>query len=53
MRSSRHPRRALVTAVVVVSMDHDYTIRPRPGAQLRLDPHESHLRLPVVGGPRM
>jgi hypothetical protein len=53
MRSSRHPRRALVTAAVVVSIDHDHMLRPLPGARLTLDPHESYLRPSVVGGPRM
>jgi X-Pro dipeptidyl-peptidase len=39
--------------LVVVSTDHDYTIRPLPGTRLTLDPDESYLRLPVVGGPGM
>jgi hypothetical protein len=29
------------------------TIRPLPGTRLTLDPDESCLRLPVVGGRRM
>jgi X-Pro dipeptidyl-peptidase len=36
--------------LVVVSTDHDYTIRPLPGTQLTLDPDESELSLPIVGG---
>jgi len=36
--------------LVVVSTDHDYTIRPAPGTQLSLDPSRSDVRLPIVGG---
>jgi X-Pro dipeptidyl-peptidase len=36
--------------LVVVSTDHDYTIRPRPGTELALDPGDSDVRLPIVGG---
>jgi X-Pro dipeptidyl-peptidase len=36
--------------LVVVSTDHDYTLRPAPGTQLTLDPRGSRLRLPLVGG---
>ncbi len=36
--------------LVVVSTDHDYTIRPLPGTRLSLAPDRSELRLPVVGG---
>jgi X-Pro dipeptidyl-peptidase len=36
--------------LVVVSTDHDYTIRPLPGTRLSLDPDDSELILPVVGG---
>jgi len=36
--------------LVVVSTDHDYTIRPRPGTELTLEPAASELRLPIVGG---
>jgi X-Pro dipeptidyl-peptidase len=36
--------------LVVVSTDHDYTIRPAPGTQLSLRPSASWVRLPVVGG---
>ena len=36
--------------LVVVSTDHDYTIRPAPGTRLTLAPDRSELRLPVVGG---
>ncbi|HEX5620538.1 MAG TPA: CocE/NonD family hydrolase, partial [Solirubrobacteraceae bacterium] len=36
--------------LVVVSTDHDYTIRPLPGTQLTLDPSYSSIRLPLVGG---
>jgi X-Pro dipeptidyl-peptidase len=36
--------------LVVVSTDHDYTIRPLPGTQLTLDPSRSAIRLPLVGG---
>jgi X-Pro dipeptidyl-peptidase len=36
--------------LVVVSTDHDYTIRPKPGTELTLAPNDSSIRLPVVGG---
>ena len=36
--------------LVVVSTDHDYTIRPKPGTQLTLAPARSSISLPVVGG---
>jgi X-Pro dipeptidyl-peptidase len=36
--------------LVVVSTDHDYTLRPNPGTRLTLDPSESEVRLPIVGG---
>jgi X-Pro dipeptidyl-peptidase len=36
--------------LVVVSTDHDYTLRPKPGTQLTLDPAASDVRLPIVGG---
>jgi X-Pro dipeptidyl-peptidase len=36
--------------LVVVSTDHDYTIRPAPGTQLTLHPDDSRISLPVVGG---
>ena len=36
--------------LVVVSTDHDYTIRPNPGTELTLDPGDSDIRLPIVGG---
>ncbi len=36
--------------LVVVSTDHDYTIRPAPGTRLTLRPALSWVRLPVVGG---
>jgi X-Pro dipeptidyl-peptidase len=36
--------------LVVVSTDHDNTIRPLPGTQLTLDPSYSSIRLPLVGG---
>jgi X-Pro dipeptidyl-peptidase len=36
--------------LVVVSTDHDYTIRPLPGTRLTLDPDGSYVTLPVVGG---
>ena len=36
--------------LVVVSTDHDYTIRPQPGTRLTLDPRGSELRLPVAAG---
>ena len=34
--------------LAVVSTDHDYTLRPRPGARLTLDPGRSTVRLPIV-----
>jgi X-Pro dipeptidyl-peptidase len=36
--------------LVVVSTDHDYTIRPAPGTRLSLAPNRSSITLPVVGG---
>jgi X-Pro dipeptidyl-peptidase len=36
--------------LAVVSTDHDYTIRPAPGTRLTLDPDDSRISLPVVGG---
>jgi X-Pro dipeptidyl-peptidase len=36
--------------LVVVSTDHDYTIRPDPGTLLALQPSKSRISLPVVGG---
>jgi X-Pro dipeptidyl-peptidase len=36
--------------LVVVSTDHDYTIRPTPGTQLSLAPAGSTVTLPIVGG---
>ncbi|GAA4569121.1 Xaa-Pro dipeptidyl-peptidase [Planotetraspora kaengkrachanensis] len=36
--------------VVVLSSDHDYTIRPTPGATLNLDTAHSTVKLPIVGG---
>jgi len=36
--------------LVVVSTDHDYTIRPDPGTRLTLRPSESSIELPVLGG---
>jgi X-Pro dipeptidyl-peptidase len=36
--------------LVVVSTDHDYTIRPLPGTRLTLDPEGSEVRLPVLSG---
>jgi X-Pro dipeptidyl-peptidase len=36
--------------LVVVSTDHDYTLRPLPGTRLSLDPDDSEVTLPVVGG---
>ncbi len=36
--------------VVVLSSDHDYTLRPRPGAEITVDLGKSGITLPVVGG---
>jgi X-Pro dipeptidyl-peptidase len=36
--------------LVVVSTDFDYTLRPLPGTGLTLDPDDSEVTLPVVGG---
>jgi X-Pro dipeptidyl-peptidase len=38
--------------LVVVSTDHDYTLRPLPGTQLTVSPADSELTLPIVGGRR-
>ena len=37
-------------ALMVISSDRDFTIRPAPGTQLTLDLGRSSLALPVVGG---
>ena len=37
-------------ALMVISSDRDFTIRPAPGTQLTLDLARSSLALPVVGG---
>jgi X-Pro dipeptidyl-peptidase len=34
--------------LVVLSSDHDFTLRPKPGTQLRLELTSSQLRLPLV-----
>lgn len=36
--------------VVVISTDYDYTLRPLPGTHLTVDPGDSQVVLPVVGG---
>jgi X-Pro dipeptidyl-peptidase len=36
--------------LVVVSTDFDYTLRPLPGTRLTLEPDDSEVTLPVVGG---
>jgi X-Pro dipeptidyl-peptidase len=36
--------------LVVLSTDHHYTLRPRPGTRISLDPDASTLSLAVVGG---
>jgi X-Pro dipeptidyl-peptidase len=36
--------------VVLLSSDHDYTLRPSPGAGLRVDLARTTVTLPVVGG---
>jgi X-Pro dipeptidyl-peptidase len=36
--------------LVIVSTDHDYTIRPNPGTRLTLDPARSDISLPIAGG---
>jgi predicted acyl esterase len=38
-------------ALMVISSDRDFTIRPQPGTQVTLDLAGSTLTLPVVGGP--
>ncbi len=40
-------------ALMVMSSDHDYTIRPAPGTQVTVDPTATSITLPVVGGPRV
>lgn len=37
-------------ALVVLSSDHEYTVRPAPGTALTLDPSKSTVHLPLVGG---
>jgi X-Pro dipeptidyl-peptidase len=39
-------------AFVVLSSDHDYTLRPRPGAGLTIHLAGTRLVLPVLGGQR-
>ena len=36
--------------LMVMSSDHDYTIRPAPGTQVTVDPAATTMTLPVVGG---
>ncbi len=36
--------------LVLLSSDHEFTLRPRPDSVLRLDLARSHLRLFVVDG---
>ena len=36
--------------VVVFSSDQEYTLLPLGGTRLRVAPHDSELRMPVVGG---
>jgi X-Pro dipeptidyl-peptidase len=36
--------------VVVISTDHDYTLRPLPGTRVSVRPTASAIQLPVVGG---
>ncbi|MBC6471053.1 Xaa-Pro dipeptidyl-peptidase [Actinomadura alba] len=36
--------------IVLLSSDYDYTIRPKPGAQLSVDSTKSTVTLPIVGG---
>lgn len=35
--------------VVIVSSDHEYTIRPKSGTKISIDPEQSYLSLPLVG----
>jgi X-Pro dipeptidyl-peptidase len=37
--------------LMVFSSDRDFTLWPRPGAELTVDLDATHLELPVVGGP--
>ncbi|SHF38117.1 Xaa-Pro dipeptidyl-peptidase [Streptoalloteichus hindustanus] len=37
--------------LVVLSSDHDFTLRPKPGAGVTVDVSSTRLVLPVVGGP--
>jgi hypothetical protein len=37
--------------LMVMSSDHDYTVRPAPGTQVTVDPAATTMTLPVVGGP--
>jgi len=37
--------------VMILSSDRDYTIRPAPGTRLTMALADSHVRLPIVGGP--
>lgn len=38
--------------IVLLSSDHHFTLRPRPGTGLTLDLARSEIRLPIVGGER-
>jgi X-Pro dipeptidyl-peptidase len=38
--------------LVVVSTDHDFTLRPSPGTELTVNPARSTVSLPIVGGLR-
>lgn len=37
--------------VVLLSSDHDFTLRPPPGTELHVDVDKTSVHLPVVGGP--
>lgn len=43
-------RRGHGIGVVLLSSDHNFTLRPRPGTKLGVDIRRSTVRLPVVGG---
>jgi X-Pro dipeptidyl-peptidase len=36
--------------LVILSTDHDYTLRPRPGTRFTVRPGQSRVVLPIVGG---
>ena len=37
---------------VLLSSDHEFTLRPKPGAAIQLDLERTRISIPVVGGSK-